>query len=233
MSEIETQRAYYERTAADYDAMHVDAGDEHYRALEWLSALIGQHGIGSLLDVGAGTGRAMQFLKERHAIRYRGIEPVEALRAVGHAKGLGEDELVDGSALKLDLPDDSFDVVSEFGVLHHIKDHRRAVREMCRVASRGVFLSDSNNFGQGSPLARFVKQSINAVGMWPAFDWVMTRGKGHHWSEGDGLFYSYSLTNDLPVLREKFPKLHFLTTMASTGPNMYRDAPHFAVYATR
>lgn len=233
MSDVETQRAYYERTAADYDAMHVEEGDEHYRALDWLSTLIGHHKIESLLDIGAGTGRAMQYLKARHPIRYLGVEPVEALRSAGHAKGLGQDELIDGNALDLDLPDDSFEVVSEFGVLHHIKDHRRAVREMCRVASRGVFLSDSNNFGHGSPLTRFVKQSINAVGMWPAFDWVMTRGKGYHWSEGDGLFYSYSLVNYLPVLRAKFPRLHFFSTMASTGPDLYRHAPHFAVFATR
>jgi len=233
MSEVEAQRAYYARTAAQYDAMHVDEGDEHYRALDWLANLIRQNGYTSLLDIGSGTGRALRYLKERQPIRYLGIEPVEALRAQGHAQGLGEDELIDGNALALDLPDDSFDVVSEFGVLHHIKDHRKAVAEMCRVAKHGVFISDSNNFGQGSPLARFVKHSINAVGMWGMFDWVMTRGKGYHWSEGDGVFYSYSVMNDLPVLRRKFPKLHFFSTMAATGPDFYRHAPHLAVFATR
>jgi len=233
MSEVETQRAYYARTAAQYDAMHVDEGDEHYRALDWLANLIRQNSYTSLLDIGSGTGRALRYLKERQPIRYLGVEPVEALRAQGHAQGLNDDELVDGNALALDLADDSFDVVSEFGVLHHIKDHRKAVAEMCRVAKHGVFISDSNNFGQGSPLARLVKQSINAVGMWGAFDWVMTRGKGYHWSEGDGLFYSYSVMNDLPVLRRKFPKLHFLSTMPSSGPHFYRQAPHMAVFATR
>jgi ubiquinone/menaquinone biosynthesis C-methylase UbiE len=232
-ADAEAQRAYYERTAANYDDMHVEENDEHFRALDWLSSLIRQHKIESLLDVGAGTGRAMQYLKDRNPIRTLGVEPVEALRAAGHAKGIAEDELVDGNALALPFADDSFDVVSEFGVLHHIKDHRRAVREMCRVAKRGVLLSDSNNFGQGSPLARFVKQSINAVGMWPAFDWVMTKGKGYHWSEGDGLFYSYSLINDLPVIRAKFPKLHFFGTLPATGPDFYRHAPHMAVFATR
>lgn len=233
MSEVEAQRAYYARTAAQYDAMHMDEGDEHYRALDWLSNLIAQNRFDSLLDIGSGTGRALRYLKERHPIRYLGIEPVEALRMQGHAAGLGAGELIDGNALALDLPDDSFDVVSEFGVLHHIKDHRKAVSEMCRVAKRGVFLSDSNNFGQGSRFTRFVKQSIDAVGMWRAFDLLMTRGKGYHWSEGDGLFYSYSLIKDLPVVRQKFPRLHFLSTMAGTGPNFYRDAPHLAVFATR
>lgn len=233
MSEVEAQRAYYARTAGDYDAMHVDEGDEHYRALDWLSNLIAQNGFTSLLDIGSGTGRALRYLKDRHDIRYLGVEPVEALRAAGHAKGLSPDELVDGNALALDFADDSFDVVSEFGVLHHIKDHRTAVAEMCRVAKHGVFISDSNNFGQGSRLTRLIKQSINAVGLWPAFDLLMTRGKGYHWSEGDGIFYSYSVINDLAVVRRKFPKLHFFSTMAASGPSFYRDAPHMAVFATR
>lgn len=233
MLDVEKQRAYYERTAAEYDAMHVDAADEHLCALHWLSTLIAQEGYQSLLDVGAGTGRAMLFLRDRHPIRYLGIEPVEALRRAGHAKGIGEAELIGGDALNIALPDDSFDVVTEFGVLHHIKDHRRAVAEMCRVAKRGVFLSDSNNFGQGSRGKRRVKQAINALGLWGAFDWAATRGKGYHWSEGDGLFYSYSLINDLPLIRRKFPKLRFLSTMTGDGPDFYRDAPHFAVFATR
>jgi ubiquinone/menaquinone biosynthesis C-methylase UbiE len=233
MSEVEAQRAYYARTAGQYDAMHVEEGDEHFRALDWLSSLIAQNRFESLLDIGSGTGRALRYLKERQPIRYLGVEPVEALRTAGHTKGLAEKELVDGNALALDFADDSFDVVSEFGVLHHIKDHRKAVAEMCRVAKHGVFLSDSNNFGQGSPLVRFVKQSINALGLWPAFDLLMTRGKGYHWSEGDGVFYSYSLISDLPVVRRKFPRLHFLSTMAATGPNFYRQAPHLAVFATR
>lgn len=233
MKETELQRAYYDRTAADYDAMHVDEDDEHYRSLEWLSLLISQHSIRSMLDIGAGTGRAIRYLQARHQINYLGIEPVEALRLAGHAKGVSEDQLVHGDALALTQADESFDVVTEFGVLHHIKDHRRAVREMCRVAKLGVLLSDSNNFGQGSRKTRLVKHAINAVGLWPLFDWMMTKGKGYHWSEGDGLFYSYSLINDLSVIRKKFPKLYFLSTMAADGPDFYRHAPHMAVFATR
>lgn len=232
-SEIATQRDYYTRTAARYDAMHIADGDEHFAALDWLSAIITRRGIGSVLDIGSGTGRGLLYLKQRHDIRFCGIEPVAALRAQGHAKGLGADELIEGDALALDLADDSFDIACEFGVLHHIKDHRRAVAELCRVATHGVFLSDSNNFGQGSRAARFVKQAINAAGLWPLFDLAATRGKGYHYSDGDGVFYSYSLFADLPVVRRKFPKLHFLSTMATSGPNLYRSAPHLAVFATR
>lgn len=232
-ADIDAQRRYYAETAAMYDRMHIEDGDEHFFALSWLSALIGHHGFSSLLDIGSGTGRAVIELKQRHAIDCVGIEPVEALREQGHAKGLSAGELRDGDVLALDFPDNSFDVVCAFAVLHHVKDHARAVREMCRVARHGVFISDANNFGQGSFAKRTLKQAINALGLWRAYDFVATRGKGHHWSEGDGLFYSYSLINDLPVLREKFPRLHFMNTLPAQSPNFYRGAPHFAVFATR
>ncbi|WP_034160229.1 class I SAM-dependent methyltransferase [Sphingomonas sp. ERG5] len=233
MSEVTAQRDYYTQTAERYDEMHVADGDEHYLALDWLSDIIRQQGVESVLDIGCGTGRGILYLKERHPIRYVGVEPVAALRAKGHEKGLSADELIDGDALNLALPDNSFDLVCEFGVLHHIKDHRRAVAEMCRVAKKGVFISDSNNFGQGSKVNRAVKQMINAVGLWQLFDLAMTRGKGYHYSDGDGVFYSYSVFNDVPVVRAKFPTLRFMSTMPSSGPNLYREAPHLAVLATR
>jgi ubiquinone/menaquinone biosynthesis C-methylase UbiE len=232
-SEVEAQRRYYAETAADYDTMHIDEGDEHFFALSWLSALIGHLGYQSLLDIGSGTGRAIIDLKERHSIRCVGIEPVEALRAQGHAKGLSADELRDGDVLKLDFPDNSFDVVSAFAVLHHVKDHKAAVREMCRVAKRAVFISDANNFGQGSLPKRALKQLINAFGLWGAYDWLATRGKGYHWSKGDGVFYSYSLFNDVPILKEKFPTLNMMNTLPTSSGNLYRSAPHLAVLATK
>ncbi|MEQ1688196.1 MAG: methyltransferase domain-containing protein, partial [Sphingopyxis sp.] len=126
----------------------------------------------------------------------------------------------------------SFDLVCAYAVLHHIKDHARAVREMVRVARYGVFLSDANNFGQGPAMARAVKQAINAAGLWRAYDWMATRGKGYHYSEGDGVFYSYSITNAVPILRSKFSILHSINTLPSAGLNLGRQAPHMALFAT-
>lgn len=232
-AQVEAQRAYYAQTAAHYDHMHLDEGDEHFFALSWLSACIGHFGYNSLIDIGSGTGRAILDLKARHSIECIGIEPVAALREQGHAKGLSADELRDGDVLNLDFPDNSVDIVCAFAVLHHVKDHARAVREMCRVARRAVFISDANNFGQGSSAKRRIKQFIDRLGLWRAYDFAATRGKGYHWSQGDGLFYSYSLTKDVPVLREKFPDLHFMNTLPALTPHFYRDAPHFAVLARR
>lgn len=228
---IAIQLKYYEETAASYDKMHLFEADEHYVALGWLASVIHLYRFGSLLDVGCGTGRVLQFLKTQSvSIRMIGLEPVAALREMAIKGGLSTAEIMDGDALALPFPDNSFDIVTAFAILHHIKDHRAAVHEMCRVARRAVFISDANGFGQGGPLARAVKQTLNAFRLWPVFDFIRTRGKGYQLSEGDGLFYSYSLVNDLPVLRQRFPHLHFLSTLPG-GPNFYRSAPHFAVLA--
>jgi ubiquinone/menaquinone biosynthesis C-methylase UbiE len=230
------QHAYYSRTGADYDAVHVDPLDEHANALGWLSALMAQRNYTSLLDVGSGTGRVLRYLKQHQPagnalLLLRGLEPVEALRAVGQRHGLTPAELVAGDALSIAHPDNAFDIVTAFGVLHHIQDHRRAVAEMCRVAKYGVFISDANNFGQGSLPSRIVKQALNAFGLWRLADLARTGFKGYHTSEGDGVFYSYSLLNDLPVIRPHFPHMYWMSTRPS-GPNFYRSAQTLALFAT-
>ena len=230
-SDTDIQREYYEKTALDYDQSHLDSDAEHIMALGWLTSIVESQGYESILDIGSGTGRVLRHFKGRFDTHVVGIEPVEALRHQGHKMGLSGDELVDGNALALDIQDNAFDIVCEFAVLHHIKDHKQAVSEMCRVAKKAVFLSDSNNFGQGAFLKRTVKQAINSVGLWKAYDFLATRGKGYHFSEGDGLYYSYSVFNDIPILKQKFLDVHLMSTQPS-GSNLYRSAPHLAVYAT-
>lgn len=226
------QADYYARTAQEYDAMHLGEADEHAIALGFLASIVAQRGFSSVLDVGSGTGRALCYLKRAPGLAVRGVEPVAELREVAYQNGVLADELTEGSALALPFEDASFDVVCSFGVLHHIKDHRRAVAEMCRVAKRAIFISDANNFGQGSVLARALKQTIRAFGLWRAFDLLRTRGKGFHYSEGDGVYYSYTLLDDVPVLRRKFPNVIWLGT-APSGSDLYRSAGSVAIFASR
>ena len=88
--EIKEQHAYYLRTAEHYDAMHVHQVDEHGKALGGFMGLADVFGpVGSVLDVGAGTGRAIERLKIRWpSARVIGIEPVEALREVAIKEAL-------------------------------------------------------------------------------------------------------------------------------------------------
>jgi len=226
-TQVAIQQAYYASTARQYDTMHVSEKDEHAFALGVIAGLLEFIGVRSVLDVGAGTGRAMRYLMSRRPdLLVRGVEPVAELRA---CSGLPAEQLVDGSALALSFGDASFDLVCAFGILHHIEAPDRAVAEMLRVAKTAVFISDSNNFGQGSSVERAVKQMLRAVCLWPLADWIKTRGKRYTITEGDGLAYSYSVFPETyRQLRSTCTRVHAINTETG-GPNLYRSAGHVAV----
>ena len=228
-SASEIQRQYYAETADRYDSMHVHAGDEHYFALGVMLAAVDFYGIESVLDIGSGTGRAVAHVKRaRPALRVMGVEPVGELRDIGYRNGISREELVAGDALALPFEDGAFDLVCEYGVLHHIKTPARAVAEMLRVAKKAVFIADSNNFGQGGAFARTMKQTFNALGLWPLVDFIKTRGRGYTISEGDGLAYSYSVFNDYGQVRAQCRSVHLVNTV-DAGVNPYRTATHVAL----
>jgi SAM-dependent methyltransferase len=227
--ESEIQRHYYAETADKYNDMHLQGGDEHYFALALLAASIDHFKFQSILDVGAGTGRALLFLKnKRPELTVRGIEPVAELREVGYRSGLSQEELTEGDATSMQFEDGQFDVVCEFGVLHHIRRPEIAVSEMLRVARVAIFISDSNNFGQGSFALRTIKQLINGAGLWKAFDLIKTRGRGYTISEGDGLAYSYSVFNNYKQIKRYCKSIHILNTQDG-NVNPYRSAGHVAL----
>lgn len=227
------QRAYYAETARQYDDMHVHANDEHSFALRFMTSVLGFLGIRSILDIGCGTGRVLLKIKrEMPDIRVIGVEPSAELRKVGHSNGLSESELIDGDGMNLALDDGCFDLVCMFGALHHIPQPSKAVSEMLRVAGKAIFISDSNNFGQGSGLSRLSKQVLNAVGIWPLVNLIKTKGKGYSISEGDGLGYSYSVFNDYKQIRERCESVHLLNT-SDAGPNLYRTSTHVALLGTK
>jgi ubiquinone/menaquinone biosynthesis C-methylase UbiE len=226
---IVIQRAYYAETAHRYDSMHVNQEDEHSFALRFMVSVLEQLGIQSILDIGCGTGRGLLTLKRAMpGLVAVGVEPSAELRQAGYANGLTETELVDGDAMHLEFGDASFDLVCEFGALHHIAKPSKAVAEMLRVSRKAIFISDSNNFGQGSPLARLFKQMAHAAGLWPMVDFIKTRGKGYSISEGDGLFYSYSVFNDYKQIRKACQSVHLLNT-SDAGSNLYRSSTHVAL----
>lgn len=231
--EIDIQRQYYANTAGKYDEWHVNSEDEHYFALSFLMGVIDYLQLESILDVGSGTGRAIEYIKQKKPhIRVVGIEPVKELREIGHQKGLAEIELIDGDATAILFGDNEFDLVCEFGVLHHIRNHQIAVSEMLRVAKKAIFISDSNRFGQGSRAKRTIKQLINGVGLWGIANYLTTRGKGYHTSEGDGLTYSYSVFDDYRLIRQHCKRIHILNTLDGEI-NPYSGASHVALLAIK
>ena len=222
---------HFAEKALVYEDIPNNKDDEHVIARTYLLSQLEYYGINSLLDVGAGVGTDLLAMKlSKPELRIVGCEPVAEMRAVGHSRGLAGDELVDGNIMKLDFPDKSFDCVCEFAVLHHVKDPINAVAEMLRVARKAVFISDSNCFGTGGPLTRFIKQTAHAIGMWPLVDYLKSGGKRYYVSEGDGLFYSYSTYFNYPQLKRVSKVVHVVNTKG-TGIDPYRSASHTAFLA--
>ncbi|HET8935513.1 MAG TPA: class I SAM-dependent methyltransferase [Polyangiales bacterium] len=204
----ELQRAYYERTASSYRTLHEREGSAHDRALRVIVPMLDMLEARSVLDVGAGAGRALRhFSSQRPKLELHGIEPVASLVREAEQAGVAPGTIQLGSGDALPFQDASIDVLTAFGVLHHVADPSHVIREMLRVARRAVFISDSNRFGQGRPAVRYAKLALRALGLWPLFDLVRTRGRGYMTSEGDGLFYSYSIFDSMRSLREWAPEL--------------------------
>lgn len=232
--DVRKQRDYYARTATHYDAMHIAENDEHSVALAAFTGLAALHKPTSILDIGAGTGRAVEQLRASWPdCRLVGVEPVAALRDVGHARGVPMGDLIDGDVLALDFPDESFDFVIQTAVLHHVPDPARAVSEMMRVAKYGVMLSDANRYGQGSAPARVIKDILRRLNLMDAMIYLQTRGKMSKWSEGDGLYWSYSLFDNLAQLRTKFPRVLVMNTLPMSGTDPRFGSPQAMLFATK
>ncbi len=227
---VAIQRAYYRRTASQYDAqMQI----EHNFSLQFMISMISYLDCHSVLDIGSGTGRTLLKLKEEVTdVRVCGIEPSPELRALAQAKGLTPSEIVDGDAQALKCRDGEFDLVCSFGALHHIPRPSLAIGEMLRVSKRAIFISDSNNFGQGSAPARAVKQIANSLGLWPIIDFIKSRGKGYILSEGDGVSYSYSVFNNYSQIRRACESMYLLNTQ-DAGVNLYRTAASVALLGVK
>jgi len=92
-----------------------------------------------VLEIGTGLGADHQRFAEAGA-KLSGIDLTE--RAIAHTRqrlaafGL-ESDLATGDAENLPFPDNSFDLVYSWGVLHHSPDTRRAIAEAHRVLKPG------------------------------------------------------------------------------------------------
>lgn len=217
------KKQYYERMAVRFDETCIHEQDEHFEALNVIAMFVERIKPLNILDVGCGTGRGIGFFLERFpGIDSQGVDASEAqLHQAVIKNRVPRERLHVGSATKLPFPDQSFDVVCEFGALHHMSDPDLAIREMLRVARKAVFISDCNRFGQGSWLSRRAKWWFACLKLWPLVNWLKTRGKGHYFSEEDGLAYSYSVYDSLDTLKEWDGRLFLYPTTASNGKGMH------------
>ncbi len=226
------QQKHYAETAKRYDD-DLGATPEHELALYLLLGIVDSIRCESVLDVGAGTGRAIRFLQERRpSLKTFGVEPVGELRQAAYDSGISTERLIPGDGYYLPFKNESFDLVTEFGVLHHVKDPARVVEEMLRVARYAVFLSDTNNLGQGGIIGRLVKNACYWAGAWKLLSLLRTRGRGFVYEPNDGLWYYYSAFSHFRRLKRACHSVHVMNTRR-TGVTPWFSASHVAVLATK
>ena len=126
--------AYTERNAADESHVKLRV-DMWRRVLHPLSATP----PASCLEVGANVGINLRALREIHAIEMHALEPnAKAREILIRDRVVPSGRVLDGTVERIDLADESIDLVFTSGVLIHVDPERleAACREMHRVARR-------------------------------------------------------------------------------------------------
>ncbi|MFZ9388923.1 MAG: class I SAM-dependent methyltransferase [Chitinophagaceae bacterium] len=94
-----------------------------------------------VIDIGCGSGRFIKYLKGRYNT-ITGVDPSDAILVADEL--LGSDpaiDLVKASTDNLPFPDDHFDFGYSLGVLHHIPDTEKALRDCVKkIKPGGYFL---------------------------------------------------------------------------------------------
>jgi ubiquinone/menaquinone biosynthesis C-methylase UbiE len=192
---VKIQRTYYTHTAAQYDSMHANEGATDPAVTKYVHGFLQVLNVRSVLDIGCATAQGTASLQSALPDAFVcGVEPVAALADRALEGGIAPRfQLLRATGEALPFGDAAFDAVCEFGMLHHVPQPAAVVKEMLRVARRAVFICDSNRFGQGSFPARLVKLVLYKARLWPLYTHLRTGGRGYMITEGDGLFYSYSI----------------------------------------
>jgi demethylmenaquinone methyltransferase / 2-methoxy-6-polyprenyl-1,4-benzoquinol methylase len=94
---------------------------------------------GTLLDVGAGTGEiALEAKRTCPGLKVAALDLTPGMMRVGREKESGHEVLwVQGDALNLPFPDESFDVVTSGYLIRNVPDVAQAFREQLRVVKKG------------------------------------------------------------------------------------------------
>lgn len=151
--DIKAVQNSYARWAPVYDkTFGAITNDGRRRAVGHINA-----GTGTVLEVGVGTGLALQFYKPE--LQVTGIDYSEEMLAQAKKKvtrlGLRQvAELRQMDARQLDFPDDHFDTVAAMHVLSVVPEPRRVMSEIARVCKPGGQVVISNHFKrEEGPLA--------------------------------------------------------------------------------
>lgn len=229
--------AYYDATALEYDELHGDAENpEHVVALERSWRLMEGLSISSVLDVGCGTGRALQWMHRRvPSIKLYGVDPSQALLEIAQKSFPGA-TLKMGSGERLPLADGEVDLAIATGIMHHVDDPSSVIAEMFRVAQKAILISDHNNFAFGNPAARRLRMALRVCGLLKFATFVKQGFRKQGYTLEDGWWYPYSLLDDHAVIARYSDELYVIPTRPVNTDkmgNLLFAQSHLAVFAIK
>ena len=131
--------AYFARHAGDWDTLR-SLHSPDLPVEEALAAMLGSGPLGSLLDVGTGTGRMAELFSPR-AERVTAVDKSPEMLRVARSRldklPSAAVELVQGDFTALPLPAGAFDTVLFHQVLHYAQDPAQVLTEAARVTRQG------------------------------------------------------------------------------------------------
>lgn len=124
----------------------VRAAHQHHREADWFRRLSGGGLTGQrVLEVGCGRGVGVEVLLDRlGAAQVDAFDldesMVEAARRRLHGRPEGAVSLAVGDVAGIEAPDESYDAVVDFGIIHHVPEWQQAVGEIARTLRPGGLL---------------------------------------------------------------------------------------------
>ncbi|MFE6747581.1 methyltransferase domain-containing protein [Kitasatospora purpeofusca] len=151
-AELARTREFFGVRAAGWDAKFPDDGPRYAAAIAELGLRPGD----SVLDAGCGTGRALPPLRAAvgPAGRVLGADVTPEMLAEAAARHPGTAALLLADCARLPLPDAALDAVLAAGLISHLADPARALREFARVGRPGARLALFHPVGRAALATR-------------------------------------------------------------------------------
>jgi ubiquinone/menaquinone biosynthesis C-methylase UbiE len=139
---VSIQHNFWQRKTTARDINHPVVSFFVNQRMQFISKFIQLNKMDTVLDVGSGRGHISKFLSENSSITATDFSSTQLKMNPIENKAVSTSEL-------LPFEDQSFSLVNEWELLHHIPEPKKTVEEMARVAKDYLILFEPNRQNPG------------------------------------------------------------------------------------